>query len=435
MIAPVSRKPHTIPLNSLYLKDYISKHQIKRDWLACIIGVTSRSLRRWLNGEVKFIKEGHFNSLVDVIGQEHREALILQDRFPLGTGVDQAQAANHLSQMPMDHFAPLQSFSMMESLLKATMRPDLSDPMLSELYSRLSMACLRQQKFTDAKRYALNAIHLCKNQSNHPDQHLHAQTRLAAVEIFLAVPKSIQLMQSILESPQIEHIPHIKGRNLANLGLAYQRTGQLDESRGRLMEAIRFLENKNFPEAQVLLFNSYNFLIDTLTCSFSYPLALDYCEKAIELAKVIQLNFQVHKINLRKALIYALLGKKSLAQKTFDAHISAALGSVLVPCDVIKAIGMATMRILGQPQRSLELAIQTMPANSEEACLYGKGLVTLESAWSYQLLNDPRGTELEKQALIQFKEVDATPVWIEDLTKAPTTIGFSKPLEAGSTCH
>ena len=169
------RGQDTLPINAEKLASSISARKVKKSWVALETGVTTRTLRRWIDGTVKWIRVDNLNALAKCLNVT-RDDLIHKDHdLALGTKSDQRLAAKAI--LDDDLATALFStgkFDLLEKLLRSVLSSDLDVKLRAQLYIKLVETHLQQNRFDAAQSVADTAIDLAKQS--------HCLETLAAVD-------------------------------------------------------------------------------------------------------------------------------------------------------------------------------------------------------------------------------------------------------------
>jgi DNA-binding Xre family transcriptional regulator len=216
-------------LNSVFLKNRISELGIKQWWLAEQIGVDRKTVIRWLQGQVKSIQIENAGKLCQVLDCTIEEISLQNEADQLATPEDQKAAAQLLlTSSLIDKLGPIGEWNVIESLLKASMIPNLPLNILGELYDKLTIASWRQSKIDQAALYNTKAEEIARQTK---DQTLLASALLSKANIFSwrgEIPKSIQTYQRCLELRKFIE-PRTLGSIYSNLGGVFYESGDLKQ--------------------------------------------------------------------------------------------------------------------------------------------------------------------------------------------------------------
>lgn len=154
-------------LNLSYLDNRVRELGLKRWWLADQLRVDPKTVTRWFTGNVKSIKDENLVNLAKILRCNPKELTIKDSTEAFASKKDQEVAAKLIEQEDLIHvLAPSGKWPLLESLIKATLKPDLPLPLLGALYNHLAIASWRQSKFKEAEAYAHKAHDIGKQVRN-----------------------------------------------------------------------------------------------------------------------------------------------------------------------------------------------------------------------------------------------------------------------------
>ncbi|MEK7358189.1 MAG: helix-turn-helix transcriptional regulator, partial [Bdellovibrionota bacterium] len=169
-------------LNSVFLKNRIAELGIKQWWLAEQIGVDRKTVIRWVQGHVKSIQPENASALAKILACAPEDLVIKDISEQLATAEDQKHAAALLATSSLvDKLGPIGEWNVIESLLKATLVPDLPLSILGELYNQLTVASWRQSKLDQAELYNRKAEEIAEKSG---DKAVLASALLSKANLF-----------------------------------------------------------------------------------------------------------------------------------------------------------------------------------------------------------------------------------------------------------
>ncbi len=144
-----------LPLRHEFLQARVLELNLKQWWLAEQVGVDRKTVTRWLNGQVQQIQPENARALAQVLGCLVTDLCNAGAELELATSEDQKNAAQHLqtNSSLVDKLGPMGEWPLIESLLKATLVPELPLATLGDLYAQLTVASWRQNKMSQAEAY------------------------------------------------------------------------------------------------------------------------------------------------------------------------------------------------------------------------------------------------------------------------------------------
>lgn len=218
---------------------------LRRWWIAEQLGVSQRTLRRWLTGRTYNI-ESHkldmFASLLDVTP----DALIVVEKTPLASEGDQVEAARALiqSNLLVDMMPPHQ-WELYERLAKGLVVEYLPKLELGQLYIAIGLSLFRQSKLGETWQYAERAQRVAR-ECDDMELLLRASMLLSYRECVAGNQESAIRMdeQNLALASELGNPAHIAA-NLSNLADQYLEAGRLDDSIDFQSQAIAIYRDEN----------------------------------------------------------------------------------------------------------------------------------------------------------------------------------------------
>lgn len=268
-------------LNLTFLENRLGELELKNWWVAEYIGVDRKTLSRWLNGKVKTIKNENLLSLADCLNCKPEDLILQDENSVIASKEEQSVAADLIVQENLlATLTPLGQWPLLESIVKATMQPNLPLPVMGKLYNLLSICSWRQNRIEKAEGFANKALEI-GNQIGHRGVIAQAKVNLAIVESYRGnLRNSIPLYESVILERKFIDEDRTIAAALSNLAQDYQAYGDYDKSRKTQMDAIEIytllklplnlsiafcalglLENElgNFLDAEIALKKSLDF--------------------------------------------------------------------------------------------------------------------------------------------------------------------------------
>jgi tetratricopeptide (TPR) repeat protein len=216
-----------LTLNSIYLKNRIAELGIKQWWLAEQVGVDRKTVIRWIQGKVKSIQTDNVEALAKILNCDVAELTLSNEADQLASIEDQKSAAQLLASSSLiEKLGPIGEWDVIESLLKATIVPNLPTNILGELYNQLTVASWRQSKIDQADIYNKKAEDLARRSK---DKSVLAGALLSKANLFSwrgMTSKAINTYRECLAlEPFIE--PKTLGSTYSNLGAVLYESGDL----------------------------------------------------------------------------------------------------------------------------------------------------------------------------------------------------------------
>jgi DNA-binding Xre family transcriptional regulator len=223
-------------LNSIFLKNRIAELGLKQWWLAEQIGVDRKTVNRWLNGLVRSIQIENIEKLAEALSCKVEDLTLPNELDQMATEDDQRIAAQAVTTSSLiDKLGPIGEWNVIESLLKATIVPNLPLNVLGDLYNQLCVASWRQSKIDQAAIYNKKAKEIALKLN---DKALLAHALLSEANIFSWRGFSAQSIESYKDILKLERFISCK-----TLGAAYSNLGAVLYETGHLSEGQKFIEN------------------------------------------------------------------------------------------------------------------------------------------------------------------------------------------------
>lgn len=235
-------------INITFLENRLGELDLKNWWVAEYIGVDRKTLSRWLTGKVKTIKNENLLSLADCLKCDP-EALILKDENSVvASKEEQAIAADLIVQENLlATLTPLGQWPLLESIVKATMQPNLPLPVMGKLYNLLSICSWRQNRTAKAEGFANKALEI-GNEIGHRGVVAQAKSNLAILESYKGnLKNSIPLYEAVIAERKFINEDRTIAAALSNLAQDYQTYGDYEKSRKTQMSAIELYMSLNLP--------------------------------------------------------------------------------------------------------------------------------------------------------------------------------------------
>lgn len=141
-------------LNREELRSQISDNSIKHLWLASQIGVSEKTLSRWVNGDVTRIRNNNLNKLAGALGCERAQLVAKSEIDLYPSPKNRSVLANELNNDSLlNELLVSSKIKLAISLIKSTFHSTLPNAIMSNFYTKLGYASLIQRKQKAAKKY------------------------------------------------------------------------------------------------------------------------------------------------------------------------------------------------------------------------------------------------------------------------------------------
>lgn len=301
-------KGDDVVLNSVFVKNRIAELGIKQWWLAEQIGVDRKTVVRWVQGRVKSIQKENAASLAKILNCSVEDLTHFNLADQVATIQDQKTAAALLvSSSLIEKLGPIGEWNVVESLLKATLVPDLPLNILGELYNQLCVASWRQSKLDQAELFNQKAEEIAEKTG---DKQVLAAALLSKANLLSWRGKIGEATRVYHDCVTLERF--IEPKSLAG---AYSNLGAV------LYESGDFAAGETFENKAIELFSVHGKPVNLSIawCHLallnlrkgSAELALSACEKSADYATQDDYRRGLAMCELIRAEVFALQNKMS----------------------------------------------------------------------------------------------------------------------------
>lgn len=225
-------------LNHVFLKNRIAELGIKQWWLAEQVGVDRKTVIRWIQGQVRSVQQENAEKLAKILDCDLSELTVANGADQLATAQDQKVAAALLVKSSLiDKLGPIGEWNVIESLLKATVVPNLPLNVLGELYNQLTIASWRQSKIDQAAEYNAKSEEIAQKTG---DRELLASVLISKANIHSWRGQTAKAIATYRECLSFEKFieRRVLGSINSNLGAVLYESGNLDGGERALRTAI-----------------------------------------------------------------------------------------------------------------------------------------------------------------------------------------------------
>lgn len=231
-----------ILLNHIFLKNRVAELGIKQWWLAEQVGVDRKTVIRWIQGQVKSIQSENAERLAKILECGVDELTLKNAAEKLATAEDQKIAASVLMNSSfIEKLGPIGEWNVIESLLKATIVPNLPLNVLGEVYDKLTIASWRQSKIDQAAQYNAKTEEIARKTD---DKTLLASALLSKANIYSwrgEISKAVETYRRCLDLEKYIN-PKTLGAIYSNLGGVLYESGDLVEGEKWVRKSIEIFD-------------------------------------------------------------------------------------------------------------------------------------------------------------------------------------------------
>ena len=234
------RKEDTVRLDTHALVGRIEDGGVKQAWLAERVGVSRKTVSRWVTGKVKRIGRESAEALAEVLGCAVEALTVADEVDVLATKAEQRAAArliqdNDLLQL----LSPSDNWALAESLIKATLQPDLPLRELGRLYNLLSIAAWRQGHYDEAVRRLERAEEIGVQLDDGGLRQGATYNRAVVDSLVGDMGAALAGYERCLEHPEWFESPRDHAKVLSNVGDTYRSVRRYPESVAAQEECLR----------------------------------------------------------------------------------------------------------------------------------------------------------------------------------------------------
>ena len=225
------RKEDTLRLNTEYLGRRIESLGLKQWWLAKQLQVDRKTIARWLGGKVKRIARDNAERLARELDCDLADLVLSDEADITATREEQRLAAESLQQRDLlSLLAPTDDWSLAESLIRATMEPNLPLRSLGALYNLLSIAAWRQGHYEDAEDKAKRAAAIGQKTGDRAIQ-MKACLNLGTIHSLVGpIHQARSEFETCLSSREYFEQERDYGNALSNVAWLYKATGDFGKA-------------------------------------------------------------------------------------------------------------------------------------------------------------------------------------------------------------
>ncbi len=242
------RRRETLPLHTHFLAQRVAELQMKQWALARLVGVSRKTVSRWLTGRVTRIARHNAERLCEILGCRIEE-LTVSDALPLhATIIEQRAAADLLEEHDLVALlSPSGNWELAEGLIRATLHPDLPPAHQGRLLNLLSITAWRRGRFVEGRERAVQARRAGEEARDGGVQ-VKAAANLATIDSLTGRhAEALAGYQFCLEHADQFALPRDHAGVLTNISMVYRDFARFEESLHYQEEAIRVFTALDLP--------------------------------------------------------------------------------------------------------------------------------------------------------------------------------------------
>jgi len=234
------KREDTVRIDTHYLTRRIEVLDLKQGWVARQVGVDRKTVSRWATGKVKRMARASAEALASVLDCDVAELTVDDETDVLATKEEQRVAAQLIQQNDLlQLLSPTDNWQLAESLIRATLQPDLPKAQLGQLYSLLSIAAWRQGHYDEGRQRAERALELAHELGDKAIAH-KAHANLATIASLTGSQlDALAGYERCLAEPEYFANKRDHGAALSNVGDVYRCLTRFAESVAAQQHSIR----------------------------------------------------------------------------------------------------------------------------------------------------------------------------------------------------
>ena len=238
------RPEDTARLNAFAVGRRIEAAGLRQWWIAEQIGVDRKTVARWLSGKTRRIARENLERLARILDASPSDLVVSDEADIAATREEQRTAADLAAEQDLlQLLSPTDSFKLAESLIRATLAPNLPLQQLGRLYNMLATAAWRQGHYEDGRARAERALEIGKQVRDRAIS-LRALHSLAVIESLTGrVDRAVDTFRVCASEPEAFDTPRAHAGALSNLAMLYGSLEQFEDSIATQLEAIAIFES------------------------------------------------------------------------------------------------------------------------------------------------------------------------------------------------
>lgn len=234
------KKEDTVRLDTHALGRLIETQNVKQWWLARMIGVDRKTVSRWVSGKVKRLDRQNATLLAKHLECRLEDLTAPDETDVYATREEQRAAARLVDEKDLlGILSPSDNWQLAETLIKATLEPNLPLRELGQLYNLLSIATWRQGHYDEGARHARRALEIGE-QLGEKAIVFKSHFNMATIHSMQSRHRlSLELYARCLEQPGYFDSPRDHASTHFNIGMVYRDFARFPESLAAIDEAIR----------------------------------------------------------------------------------------------------------------------------------------------------------------------------------------------------
>lgn len=309
----------TLPLNTHFLVRRVENLGLKQWWVARQVGVSRKTVSRWVNGRVKRIEAESADALASVLDCDVADLTLGDDADVLATRAEQRAAARLIRERNLvSLLSPTDQWQLAEGLIRAAMLPDLPLRDLGALYNLLSTVEWRQGRYPEATRHAARALDIAGRVGDRLME-IKAVFNRATIDSLLGhTTPALAGFERVLAIPEAFDSPGGRASTSSNVGSVYRSLLRFDDAIEAQRAAIETFTRLGADYNLAIAWTSMGVV---LAEAGRLGEALDAFDAAVRHARACGYERGVTSSSIYRADVQSLQGRTTEARNLVETHL------------------------------------------------------------------------------------------------------------------
>lgn len=242
-------KPNTAILNLPFAEERIRELGLKRQAISRRIGVHRNTVRRWLNGEIKWVYIGNLIELAKVLNCQLDDLILNNEAELLASRLEQKEAAHIVLQEDLPSILKTEDkYQLLEAILKMALQPNLDQKTLCQFLIHLADTALMLGKIQESQGYLEKARNLVQNlmTGGEPVEDFDIQVSKVNAKLLIYLDQLAAAKQFLHLGLRLKDNAANKAECMFLLGLAFFHEGEIHNASGFLKQTLEQLKPLEF---------------------------------------------------------------------------------------------------------------------------------------------------------------------------------------------
>ncbi len=214
------------------LQEKIRQSGMKQSLLAHKIGVSEKTISRWVTGKIFFIKYHNLEALSYALNCQKNDLLMLENKELIHTLLDEEL---------LEKLSPYDNYEMVEQIFLHAFSTALDDETKCKAYLVLANANWKNTRYKEALDY-LEKVFILASELKNDGLWFEYYYQLGTIESINGELKCIENLNKAFDLRSYASTPVLIGKLSNNLGMMYREMGELETALTYMNEAYRYFE-------------------------------------------------------------------------------------------------------------------------------------------------------------------------------------------------